>query len=433
MNILLIGGGGREHAIAKAIKKSNVNLFTAMKNKNPGIAKVSKEILLCNETDIEKIVKFAKDKKIDLTVVGGEGPLKKGITDELEKQRIKVCSPRKNSAKIETSKEFMRNLMQEHNIKGLLKFGIFSSLPKAKEFISSLNSNAVIKPIGLTGGKGVKIIGEQLKDEEDAINYAKEFIEKDGKILIEEKLIGEEFTIQCFVDGKTVFPTMAIQDHKRAFENDLGHNTGGMGSYSQENFLLPFLNKQEYENAVEIAKQTISTMKKDGNEYKGILYGQFMLTKDGVKVIEFNARFGDPEAMNVLSLLEGDFLEIAFSIAEGNLKNNIKFKKKATVCKYAVPIGYGINPIANKEIFIEEKNISSEIYYGMVNQENGKIFTTTSRAIALVGIADDIYSAEKIVENDFKFVKGEIYHRKDIGKRESIEKKIKRMREILGR
>jgi phosphoribosylamine--glycine ligase len=256
-------------------------------------------------------------------------------------------------------------------------------------------------------------------------------------VLIEEKMVGEEFTLQAFCDGKVAVPMPAVQDHKRAYEGDVGPNTGGMGSYSQADGLLPFLSSDDFENAVLTCQKIVEAMRREGHEYKGTLYGQFMLTPYGIKIIECNARFGDPEAMNVLPLLEADYLDICESIIDGTLaKKNINFAKKATVCKYVVPRGYGEKPIAGAEIIIDENGIAktgAELFYASVNEEGGKVYTTTSRALALVGIANTIEKAEKIAERSLEFVKGEdIYVRHDIGKRESIERKVRRLHELLG-
>ncbi len=432
MNVLLVGGGAREHAIAKALKKSDIKLFACMHNKNPGIAKLCEDFHLVKETYVEKVVDYAGRKNIELCVVGPEAPLEKGIVDELEKNGVSAVGPKKNAAMIETSKSFMRDIMKKYSIPGNVEYNVFDNVDDAKNFVEK-TGEVVVKPAGLTGGKGVKIVGEQLKDTDDALDYVKKIIENRiggiPKVVVEEKIVGEEFTLQGFCDGKTIVPMPAVQDNKRAFENDEGPNTGGMGSYSQENGLLPFLRKNEYETAVDIMQKITDAMKKEGREYKGILYGQFMLGKKGPKVIECNARFGDPEAMNVLPLLESDFVEICNKIVDGKLKD-VSFMKKSTVCKYVVPKGYGIKPMSGRELRIDEKNVEkngAELFYASVNEKNGKIYTTTSRALGIVGIAHSIEEAEIITEKGLKHISGEIYVRHDIGKQDYIEKKVKRM------
>ena len=240
MKILLIGGGARESAIAHALKKNeDVKLYTLMKNKNPGIARISEEIKLAKETDLDAVKEFAEKIKPDLAVIGPEAPLDVGVVDLLEDLGVPAVGPKKAAAQIETSKEFMRNLFKKYNIKGSLQYKAFEEYGEELEaFIDEMTNqgkDVVVKPVGLTGGKGVKVVGEQLKDNEEAKQYAKEVFEKDiggGKVIIEERLIGVEFTLHGFVDGDTIKFTPAVQDHPHAYENDEGPITGGMGSYS---------------------------------------------------------------------------------------------------------------------------------------------------------------------------------------------------------
>jgi phosphoribosylamine--glycine ligase len=226
----------------------------------------------------------------------------------------------------------------------------------------------------------------------------------------------------------------AVQDHKRAFEGDKGPNTGGMGSYSQKDGLLPFLQREEYDSAVGIMDQVVEALRSEGAEYRGTMYGQFMLTKDGPKVIEFNARFGDPEAMNVLSLLKSDFANICEKMASGSLSpGDAAFHARSTVCKYVVPEGYGTKPLAGEEIKVDEDAIRKAgalAYYAAVNERDGRIFTTTSRAVGIVGSADSIADAERIAEEAIKHVSGKVFVRHDIGKKEMLDAKVRRMQAI---
>ncbi len=438
MKVLLIGGGAREHAIATALKRGGAKLYSFMGCRNPGIMRISERYKIAKESEIEKIVEFAKENNVDFAIAGPELPLSLGVADELEKAGIECVGPKRELAKIEASKAFARELMDKYKIDGLVRYGVFYDYKEAWEFIEELGDVAV-KPIGLTGGKGVKITGEQLKDVDEAKAYAKEVIEKKiggfAGVVIEERVLGEEFTAQVFVDGKRVVPMPAVQDFKRAYEGDKGHNTGGMGSYSCSTHLLPFLTKKDYEKAVEIAKKAVEALKKEtGLEYKGILYAQCMLSDD-VKLIEFNCRFGDPEAMNVLTILKSNFVEICESIIDGNLKK-AEFEEKATVCKYIAPVGYGLKPKANAEITVDEEAIEKSgavLYYAAVNAENNKLYTTTSRTLALVGVAESLREAEKIAEDATKYVRGnDIYHRRDIGKEELIKNKVERIMKIRG-
>ena len=436
--VLLIGSGGREHAIADALKRGGAKIYAVMKHKNPGIARLSSEYVIGDEKSVTfvKNLDWVKFKKVDFAVIGPEDPLIRGMADMLEEKGIPVVGPRKNAAIIEGSKEFMRDLMKKHNIEGIIDYYVFSDASKVEKFLMEYDKPFVIKPVGVTGGKGVKVMGEHFQTKEEGIEYAREVIENRiggvNRVIIEEKAVGEEYTLQVFTDGREIVPMPLVQDFKRAYEGDVGPNTGGMGSYSMENHLLPFITKSEYTKSVKILEDIIAAMRREGRIYKGVLYGQFMLTRDGPKIIEINCRFGDPEAMNVLSILTTNFVDIAWGIIDGNVKK-AEFNNKATVVKYIVPQGYGTSPLSNEEIKVNEKRIKEEgalLFYASVNESDGKIYTTTSRSLAVVGVGNDIEEAEKIAENALKHVSGKIYMRHDIGKIENIRRKVESMEKI---
>jgi phosphoribosylamine--glycine ligase len=443
LKILVVGGGAREHAICNAVYNSdhNIELYSVMHNLNPGIKKISKDYKIINETDTSNIVKYANRKKIDLVIVGPEAPLEKGLVNELNKYGIKASSPSKEAAMIETDKEWMRRILKKYNIHGQLKCECFTNLNNAKRYIESLNNQVAIKPIGLTGGKGVKIFGDHFNEIDECLNYVNEVINNKiggkAKVLIEEKVDGEEFTLQAFSDGNSILPFHAVQDNKRLLPDDKGPNTGGMGSYSCANGLLPFLSKSDYEEAASILQSIVEALNKEGCSYIGPIYGQFMITSTDIKIIEINARFGDPEAMNVLPLLKTDFVGLCSAMIDGNVSSKkIKLEKKSTVCKYVVPEGYGVKSIVGSKVFVDEKSIKntgSKLYYASVNMVNNEIFTTSSRSLAVVGIADELSNAEKICENALNYVKGEhIFIRHDIGTKDLIEKRITHMKKIRG-
>ena len=427
MKILVVGGGGREHAIAAALARNRKSvIYSVMAKKNPGISKLAKMVLLCRETDVTRIVVFAKENGIEYAFIGPESPLEAGIVDALESVNIPCVGPTRAAARIETDKGFCRGLMEEHQIDGCPKYRLCRNSADAIAFINDHDGDLVIKPVGLTGGKGVKIMGEQV-DRAGAIAYAAQI---KGSIILEERLIGEEFTLQAFVDGTHLIPMPLVQDHKRAFDGDAGPNTGGMGSYTMPDHMLPFVTGTEYTRAFGIMQATVDALAKTGHPYKGILYGQFMNTAKGPKVIEFNARFGDPEAMNVLSLLTSDLSEIMKRITSGTLSSaQVTFEKKATVCKYIVPEGYPDAPHAGDPIHVGEMN-GAITYYANVEERDGSLVTLTSRTLAFVGKGDTLEAAECIAERAAASVKGFVRYRKDIGTDKLLSQRIAHMKEL---
>ncbi|MDR2967090.1 MAG: phosphoribosylamine--glycine ligase [Methanobacteriaceae archaeon] len=436
MNVLVVGTGAREHAICESLK-DDIKLFSYMSNKNPGIAKIAK-FKQGNEGEVEKVAKYANENNIDMAVIGPEGPLGKGIVDELEKHGINCVGPNIEAAKIETDKSFMRKLFEDHKIKGSLIYKVFDNYEDIVEFLDDFDKDAVVKPVGLTGGKGVKIVGDHLKDNSEAKNYAKEVMDRKmggfPQVIIEERLIGEEFTVQAFCDGDNLAAMPIAQDHPCAFEGGRGPITGGMGSYSDNNGILPFLSQDDYDASVAIMKDTITAIKKEASPYKGILYGQFMLCENGPKLIEYNARFGDPEVMNVLPIMKTKMIDVCEAIVDGNLKK-VRFEEKASVCKYLVPDGYPETKFANSIIKVDEDKINSlgaKVFYAAVNQKDDGIYTTSSRALGIVGIGESIAESEAIAEEACKYISGNLYHRKDIGTAKLIQKRIHHMKDIRG-
>ncbi|BAD84393.1 phosphoribosylamine-glycine ligase [Thermococcus kodakarensis KOD1] len=430
MRVLLVGAGGRENAIAEVLAR-DAELYVVAGHKNPGIARLAKDYALAKETDVPRVLDFALKWGVDMAFIGPEAPLEKGIVNVLEENGVPTVGPTREAAMLETNKAFARWLMEEYKIPGRKLFKVFDDVSEMKSWIDDFGRPVVVKPLGLTGGKGVKVVGYQLKDNEEAKAYAEELIKRDGKVLIEERTDGVEFTFQVFTDGKRVVPMPLAQDYPHAYEGDVGPITGGMGSYSCEDHRLPFITKEDYEKALETLKATVEAMRKNGTPYKGILYGQFMLAKDEPKIIEFNARFGDPEAMNVLPILKRSLVEIGEEIVDGNLKG-AEFERKATVVKYIAPKGYPTNPVRGIKLHVDEAKIREEgarVYYASLD-ENFRMLG--SRALAVVGIADSLEEAERIASAGIRHVRGEIFYRKDVGTRESIARRIELVRAMRG-
>ena len=429
--ILIVGSGAREHAVCRSIIRSDKpkELFCIGSNNNPGIISLCSNFQIANINDPKVIMDFAKEMKCTLAIIGPENPLGEGVADILGDLGIGVVGPQKKLAQIETSKSFARDLLNEFEIPGSPKYETFKSMSGVEGFLDQLGDDFVVKYDGLAGGKGVKVSGEHLLSTNDALAYCQELVAAGGHFVIEEKFIGEEFSLMSFCDGNELKHMPAVQDHKRAYEGDTGPNTGGMGTYSDADHSLPFLNTDDIEQAKNINRKTAEALKsKYGEGYKGILYGGFMATSNGVKLIEYNARLGDPEAMNVLSLLETDMIDICKAIESETLDElSVKFKNKATVCKYAVPEGYPDDPIKGEAIDVSSVSDPDSLFFASVDVDNERLIEAGSRTVAVVGIADSISDAEKIAEEEISRVKGPLFHRKDIGTTKLVKQRVDHM------
>ena len=439
--ILLVGSGAREHAIAKALKRSQheVQLFTFGSAKNPGIFELSEEYYIGNVCDGESVQEFAKTNDVDWAVVGPDNPIADGVADWLKKADIPSFAPTASLGRLESSKGFTRNLLNKYNIEGNPAFQAFEGTgAENKEalttFIAELGDDFVVKYDALLGGKGVKVSGEHLHSQAEGIEYAIECLDECGRVVIEEKLVGQEFSLIAMVDGETALEFPAVQDHKRAHEGDTGPNTGGMGTYSDADHLLPFVLQEDIDAAHKMTVETMKALEKEcGERYVGVMYGGFIITKKGVRLIEYNARFGDPEAMNLLSLLKTDFVDLCEAAIAGELsKMTLECENKATVCKYVVPEGYPDAPIKGEEIKVGNVPANCEVFYAAVDDQDGTLIMTGSRAIAFVGKADTIEEAGKIAQEAVEGVEGQIFFRNDIGTPELIQKRIDHMAEIRG-
>jgi len=428
--VLLVGGGGREHAIARAVAP-DADLYACASNRNPGIAALAEEMRSVEERDAEEIVAFAEEVGATLAVVGPESALAAGVADALDDAGVYTFGPGADAARIETDKAYQRRFMQEEGIPGCPDFETFDDMDAACDYIDAYDGDLAVKPAGLTGGKGVRVTGDQVTKDE-----AKDYLRDADydRVVLEERLVGEEFTVQAFVANGEVRTTPAVQDHKRAYEGDEGPNTGGMGSYSDATPTLPFMDDDDYAEAVAVLEATVDALE----GYKGVLYGQFMLTAEGVRVVEFNARFGDPEAMNTLPVLDTPFLDVLTAARDGDALPALDFDARATVCKYAVPAGYPTDPEAGARIEVDEESVAAAatddgdalLFYASVDAREDGLYTTTSRAFAVVGIAGTITDAEAIAEAALAAAGDGLRVRHDIGKPALVQRRIDHVAEL---
>jgi phosphoribosylamine---glycine ligase len=428
LNILLVGSGAREHAIARAIKRSShdTTLVCYGTHINPGIEPLCDAYDVGTITDPAAVRDYAREHDAQFVIIGPEAPLGAGVVDELVAINIPCIGPKKSLARIETSKRFARDLMKKHGINACPRYEFFSKMTGVARFLADIGDGYVIKCDGLMGGKGVRVSGDHIANRHEGYAWCRELISRGKTFLLEEKLIGQEFSLISFSDGRHMAHTIPVQDHKRAGAGDTGPNTGGMGSYSDATHVLPFLTQKDVDDAQQINERVMQALNKEcGQPYKGILYGGFIATKDGVKVIEYNARFGDPEAMNILSLLSTDFVDICLAIIYGKLSQDIvRFEPRASVCKYAVPDGYPNDPVKHKKIDISEVADQSLLYVGAVEERDSELYQIGSRAVAVVSTAATTALAEQQVENDIQRIKGPLYHRSDIGTHALIQQRI---------
>jgi phosphoribosylamine---glycine ligase len=440
MRILVVGGGAREHAIAYTLHQSEAEVVVAASHQNPGLVRIARAFAQIDPTQPEPVVRFAREQHVDFAVIGPEAPLAAGVGDALRAAEIPVVGPSKDGARIESSKRYCRDLLEKYGIPGSPRVLPVVHLDEVDARIGEFHDPFVVKPVALTSGKGVAVQGIDFTTPEEGASYAKQLLAsaagRDG-ILLEEKVDGEEFSLMAFVTDSGIYPMPAVQDFKRAGEGDTGPNTGGMGSYTQRDHLLPFLSSSARDRAVEILRKTVDALRAEGIAYRGVLYGGFMLTNRGPLLLEFNARFGDPEAINVLSLYETqNFAEVLHGVATGHLKSTfLQYRLRASVVRYVVPPGYPEAPTAGGVLEIDEPAINDlgvQVRFGAVESAGpGRFTMATSRALALVGEASAIHAAAERVEQALHHVRGQYRVRHDIGTQVDVTRRLEHMRRLL--
>ncbi len=417
MKILLIGSGGREHTLAWKIAKNPRVKKLYVAPGNPGTARIAQNINI-KATNIEALLEFAIDSKIDLTVVGPEQPLAEGIVDLFESQGMRIFGPNKQAARLESSKVFSKNLMQKYNIP-TAAYRTFTDYTKARQYLVNQTYPLVLKANGLAAGKGV-VIANNLHEAVEALESIMQnrvFGNAGSEIVIEEFLAGEEVSLLAFTDGETVLPMVTAQDHKQAYDKDLGPNTGGMGAYSP----ALILDGEKYNTAVEeILVNTVKALKKEGITYKGILYAGLMVTAEGVKVIEFNSRFGDPEAQVIVPRLKTDLVDIMLACLDNDLKSiNLEWHKQTAVCVILASGGYPLQYQKGYEI-TGLKAIPKDIilFHAGTKQEGHKIVTAGGRVLGVTALAENKEQAIAQAYNAVELIRfQDMHYRTDIGQR----------------
>jgi phosphoribosylamine--glycine ligase len=457
VGILGISYGSRFACMADSLSRSDqdVKLFIADRQANPFNMKKVEETggkhVVIPDLNVGDITKFAKkhENEIEFGILGPEAPGMNGIRNIIEKEtKIKMICPTVEYF-IERSKVEQRRLIEEIIPSANPRFRVFNPNDYGSEsgvkndvyrWLDEIGDEVAVKPDAPATGKGVGVWGDHFTSRESLFeDYFSPNFEK-GAVIVEEKLEGEEFSLQFVSDGEHLVPTPAVRDYKRAFDWDLGSNTGGMGSYKERGDLLPFMRKADWREALEIGEKIHGKLKgtKRNPGVRGILYMAYMTTKDGVKVLEINSRWGDPEAMNILPILKNDFVDVCFEILDSKLKK-LDFEDKATVVTYAVPLEYGGYAsysgqkkvdLSRAEKLKEKYGGNLRIYPGSMEVRNGENYALGSRTVAVVGIADTLEKAREISMEGIRKIDGPLRHREDIALSEYINRSKKHMKKI---
>ena len=419
MKILIVGGGGREHAIAVAVAESPKADKIYCAPGNAGISEVA-ECVPIGVGEFDKIASFAKEKEVDLVIVGPDDPLAAGLVDVLEEAGLRVFGPRKNAAILEGSKAFSKDLMKKYNIP-TAAYETFDDAKKAEAYLETADYPVVLKADGLALGKGVLICNtkEEALEGVKSIMLDKQFGTAGNRMVVEEYMTGREVSVLSFVDGKTIRIMTSAQDHKRACDGDKGLNTGGMGTFSPS----PFYTKEVDDFCKQyIYQPTVDAMAKEGREFKGIIFFGLMLTQKGPKVLEYNARFGDPEAQVVLPRMKNDIVDVMEACIDGTLdKIDLQFEDNAAVCVVLASQGYPVKYEKGLKISGLEKFKDADGYYcfhaGTKFDSQGNIVTNGGRVLGITATGDDLKAARANAYKAAGWVDfANKYMRTDIGK-----------------
>ena len=417
MNVVVIGSGGREHTIVWKVRQSpKLNKLYALPG-NAGTAGLAENVSRISMDDHPTVIRFCREKQIDLVIIGPEAPLVAGLADSLSAEGIDCFGPKQAAAEIEASKVFAKDFMARHRIP-TAQYTAFHQFNEAIRYVELVKYPIVIKASGLAAGKGV-ILPETIGDAKSALEEIlvdKIFGEAGREVIIEERLMGQEVSLMAFTDGTTIVPMLPAQDHKRLLDGDQGPNTGGMGAYAP----APIFTKEMIQEAIEkVLRPAVAGLQNEGRTFVGVLYAGLMLTKNGIRVLEFNCRFGDPETQAVLPLLETDLLEIMEACVAGRLNEiNIHWKNGAAVCVVLASKGYPEKSKKGQVVSFGELPEDMICFHAGTIVDNEKIITAGGRVLGLTTWAGDLESAVKKVYSNINKVSFEgMQYRKDIARR----------------
>ena len=409
MNVLVIGSGGREHAIVEALKRSPKATKIYAAPGNAGIAELA-ECVAIKDTEVEKLVAFAKSHNVELTVVGPEAALAVGVVDRFREEGLKIFGPTKAAAEIEASKDFAKRLMVKYDVP-TAAYATFTDFEEAMAYVRKGSLPTVLKYDGLAAGKGV-VIAETMEEAEATLrDMLLDTKFGEGRVVIEEFLTGEEFSLMCFVAGNKICPMPVAQDHKRAYDNDEGPNTGGMGAYTE----LPFITAEDHAYAMQnIMQRVADAMVEEGVPFTGVLYGGLMKTPNGIKVIEFNARFGDPETEVVLPRLQSDAVDVFMAVAN-NEQPTTEWSKEATLGIVLASTGYPGSYDKGFAIRGTER-VDAKIFHMGTARKDGELVTAGGRVMIVVASAPSLEEALKKARKEIANIECDnLFHRTDIG------------------
>lgn len=420
--VLVVGCKGRETMMAKSLHASlhNIEIYNFGNCVNPEMQNYCKDIRVSTINSIDEILNYAKEKQINMALIGSESYLELGLVDKLLENGIKCFGPTKNLAQIETSKYFARDVMMFCGFETYCpRFKYFNTFDRDNIliFLGELNHNYVIKANGLCAGKGVKVVGMDIETAEDALLYCSDLILRFGVCLIEEKLEGIEYTLMSFTDGFTTVPMPVVKDYKRLLKNDNGEQTGGMGSVAMADHKMPFLTDDDIQTSQIINAAVVKHIQSlyPNEVYRGVIYGGFMKTNHGIKIIEFNSRFGDPEVFNILSILKNDFFELCLKVVSGELYNyNIEYNNIYSAVTYMVPSQYPNKKLKN-QVYVDVTNRNNIVYADVMVDDKGREFLLGSRSFALIGLGNTLAEAKIQSMSEIQNIHAPLNYRNDIG------------------